>query len=88
MQAVLTRFLGPTNRHLESRIVVTSGSRNRRKIVDWNPRLEPHENHRRAALCVLKEWEWFGKWIGGGTDVGYAFVWMKYVKESVTVEIP
>jgi hypothetical protein len=64
MQAIQTKFLGPTN-FRGSRIKATCGAGS--AIVEWDHSLDPHENHILAAyhLAVNKlEWtNWLTNWL-------------------------
>jgi hypothetical protein len=73
MQAITTKFLGPTNsRGARVKVTAERGS----ITVSWDHALGAPENHRAAALEALKRWEWSGRWVGGGLPdtTGYAFV--------------
>lgn len=80
MQAITTKFIGPTN---------TRGSRYRATCeagtitLDADDRLGLEENHKRAAHALIDKLGWwhdetrgdrYGRWFGGGTANGYVFV--------------
>jgi hypothetical protein len=72
MVAILTKYLGPTNfrgarvkAYTETKLSVT---------VHWDHALNPEENHRVAAMALVAKMCWTGRWVGGATEQGYAFV--------------
>jgi hypothetical protein len=80
MQAITTKFLGPTN---------FRGARIRASCeamtitVETDHGLDAEENHQRAARLLIEKLGWFhdeargdryGRWFGGGTKDGYVFV--------------
>lgn len=71
MQAITTKYLGPTN-HRGSRIKATCDAGS--LTLTWDHSLSAPENHRLAARALVQRLGWGGKWIGGGTATGYAFV--------------
>lgn len=72
MQAVFTKFLGPTT-YRGARIRVTTGG-GITKIIPCDDRKGHLENHRLAVLKVLKELDWTGKWVAGDLKTGFAYV--------------
>ena len=71
-QALCTRYAGPTNHRGARLIVRTEGGI--RRTVPWDHALGVYENHAAAALAVATELGWHGRWVGGSTPDGYAFV--------------
>ncbi len=76
MVAILTKYLGPTNYR---------GSRYKAMMGDGRPgdpsltmsadyRLNSEENHAMLAYAFAQKMGWSGRWVGGGTREGYAFV--------------
>ncbi len=80
MQAIVTKWLGPTN---------TKGSRIKVKcqagtmIVPWDSGLGVEENHKAAAAILIAKLGWdqdcYGKWHAGALpdDTGYAIVFQE-----------
>ena len=77
MQAIETRYLGPTN-HRGSRIKATSAS-GLSVTVPYPHELSGMECHWEAAkaLAVKLGWE-AGEYVGGGTRDGYVFIALEY----------
>jgi len=71
-QAITTKYLGATD-HRGSRIKATSGS-GHSLTLSWDHALNSDENHIAAARALAAKLKWSGKWSGGGTRDGYAFV--------------
>lgn len=77
MQAIITKWLGPTD---------TRGSRIKVKcqagsiVVSWDDGLGVEENHKAAAAVLIKKLGWdadcYGKWSAGALPdgTGYAIV--------------
>lgn len=74
MQAITTKYIGPTN-FKGSRVSAVSGS-GLRKTIEWDDALNQEQNHRAAAqaLCDKLGWNW--KFVTGGTKDGYAHVFV------------
>lgn len=74
LQAITTKYLGPTN-HRGSRIVARAYAR--RITVAWDHALDVEENHTRAAMTLVLELGWgpANHWVGGSLPdgTGYAF---------------
>lgn len=71
-QAIVTRFLGPTN-HRGARVKATADAGT--VTVSWDYALGISENHERAAFALADKLGWTGNWVGGGLPgKGYAFV--------------
>lgn len=66
-QAIVTKYVGPTN-FRGSRIVVSAQAG--RMIVPWDHSLDVDENHARAAQAFADKWGWEGKLIGGALPNG------------------
>lgn len=73
VQAITTKYIGPTN---------TRGSRIKAKAfagsitVHYDHALNIEENHANAAKALADKYEWRGTWFQGGLpeDCGYVFV--------------
>lgn len=76
MVAILTKYLGPTN---------SRGSRYKAMRGDGRPgdpsltmvaddARSSEENHTLAAFALAQKMGWSGRWVGGGTSTGWAFV--------------
>lgn len=75
MVAILTKYLGATNfrgsrvkAYTETGLSVT---------LSWDDALNPEENHREAAKALAAKMGWQGRYIGGSTERGFAFVNIK-----------
>jgi hypothetical protein len=64
MQAITTKFLGPTNVR-GSRIKATAQAGS--LTLHWNHALNPDGNHTAAAKALAAKYRWHGTWIGGTT---------------------
>lgn len=77
MQAIETRWLGPTN-FRGDRVVARCDAK--RIIVPWDYSKNPEKNHRAAARRLIAELEWFGSWVSGsipGSPGDYVHVYVK-----------
>ena len=72
MVAIQTKWLGPTD-YRGSRVKAFTESR-LNVTVHWDHALNVEDNHRAAARALAEKMGWDGKWIGGATEHGYAFV--------------
>lgn len=63
MQAIATKYLGPTN-HRGSRVKATAWAGS--ITVSWDHRLNSESNHRAAAEALAKKFGWVGTFVGGG----------------------
>lgn len=80
MQAIQTKYLGPTNTR-DSRIKAScqAGS----LTMSYDHRLNLEENHREAARQLILRRGWYGRWAGGVLPAGdYAFVCSQRVWEG------
>ena len=79
MQAIETRYLGPTNTR-GSRIVATTHSAVSRYpvrlTVPFDHTLSTEAGHRKAAEALKAKLGWKGRMVGGGTRTGYCFVFV------------
>jgi hypothetical protein len=73
MQAITTRFLGPTNSH-DARIVAKCQAK--RITVLWNDDIGIEENHRAAVAALVRHLGWQDRaWhLGGLPGGGYVAV--------------
>jgi hypothetical protein len=70
-QAIMTKFIGPTNyRGAYVKARGEAGS----VTVPWNHAIGIEANHKAAALALAQKLDWPGDWIGGGIDFGFCFV--------------
>lgn len=84
-QAILTRFLGPTDRRA-SRVKASAEAGSR--TIAWDHRLGIEENHARAAEMLALKLGWSGTWHGGGMPgSGYCFVQMPLDAELAAFQI-
>jgi hypothetical protein len=87
MQAIITRYLGPTN-FRGGRVKATCQAKS--KTLEWDHALNPTQNHIAAAKAIATELGWnYGKWTGGELPdgKGTAFVCdSKFNDEFFTVD--
>jgi hypothetical protein len=75
-QAILTKFLSPTNVR-SSRVKASAGKFDGKELqvtLNWDHGKNVPLNHIAAAHALATKLNWTGKWHGGGVDNGYAFV--------------
>jgi len=73
MQAIVTKFLGPTNvRGSRVKASAAAGS----ITLSWDHSKNPTGNHAAAAEALARKLGWAGRWIAGGNpdDSGFTFV--------------
>lgn len=77
MQAITTKYVGPTDTK-PARIIAETGS-GRRRIVSRHAYDEKNEMdlHANAARMLCAQLGWKGVLAGGGTKDGYAFVFVQ-----------
>ena len=78
-QAIVTRYLGPTNFRLE-RIKATASAGS--VTVEYEHGLGLDANHWRAALALINRYQWGGSWAGGGTPDGRGNVYVDISGET------
>jgi len=62
MQAITTRYIGPTNfRGSRVKAQCDAGS----LVWHWDYRLGPDENHDKACAALVARLKWPGPWFGG-----------------------
>lgn len=72
MQAITTKYVGPTN-FRGSRVIAKTAS-GLRITRDWDDALNIDENHLKAAQALAEQMGWTGHWFGGSMDVGNCYV--------------
>ncbi len=72
MQAITTKYLGPTN-HKGARIRATTAS-GQALTLEVNHSYSDGRCHAEAALALCKRLGWSGELISGGTRAGFVFV--------------
>lgn len=71
LQAITTKYLGPTNaRGARVKATASAGS----VTVAWDYALNPAQNHCAAAKALAEKCDWQGRYVGGATEAGYVFV--------------
>jgi len=83
MQAVTTKYLGPTNTR-GSRVKATcqAGS----VTIGWDDALNSDQNHNAAALTLIEKWGWCGKWLEGQlTDGSHVYVCVTRFFEGIQI---
>lgn len=75
MQAIETKFLGPTDSNYNNRIKATAAAGS--IIIDWDDNHSIEDNHKYAAemLCNKFNWPWVEHLIGGQLKSG-SYVWV------------
>jgi hypothetical protein len=71
MQAIETKWHGPTDSN-GSRITARCDAK--RITVPYDHALDVAANHAAAARVLATRLGWSGRWVGGSTRDGYAFV--------------
>lgn len=67
MQAITTKFLGPTNcRGSRVKASAQAGS----LTLSWDDALDIDDNHAAAAIALANKLGWGGQWVGGGLPGG------------------
>ena len=74
MQAIRTRYLGPTNTK-GARVVATAQAG--RLVIPWDYALDQEDNHRAAAMAFIHRWGWEGDWVSGALDDCYVHTCLK-----------
>ena len=68
MQAIVTKFFGPSGKH-GARVKATAQAGS--MFIAWNNALNYEANHRAAALALASRYGWSGQWVGGGLPGTY-----------------
>lgn len=86
MQAIETRYLGPTNTR-GSRIKATAAAGS--ITIHYDDALNSDENHKRAAIALAQKYGWEGRLVEGGSPggSGNVYVFMPH-RGSETIRIP
>jgi hypothetical protein len=87
MQAITTKFVGPTN-HRGSR--VTARAQAGKVTVSWDHALDIDANHDQAALALIRKFGWSGTWHRGGMPGGEGNVYVcgsRYSDETTEARI-
>lgn len=72
-QAIVTRYIGPTNTR-GSRVKATAAAGS--VTLEWDCALNLDNNHARAAQALCDKHGWTGRYVMGGTETGYVFVYV------------
>lgn len=67
MQAIITKYLGPTN-YRGSRIKAMASSRGPYVVLPWDSALSQVDNHDFAAQELAAQLDWLGMWSGADLD--------------------
>ena len=73
MQAITTRYCGPTNSR-GSRVIAECDAK--RRVSEWQSALGSVENHARAARALAAELGWEGQWAGAQPKGNGGWVWV------------
>lgn len=82
MQAITTKYLGPTNyRGARVKATCEAGS----VTVSWDHALGSEENHDAACRALALKLGWHGQWLGGDlpNTCGKAYVCVKRIRDGV-----
>lgn len=81
MQAITTKYLGPTN---SSGARVSARCQARRITVAWDHAIGVDANHARAAKALAEALKWAGTWVSGGLSdgCGFAFVCVERAQDG------
>ncbi len=72
-QAIVTKFLGPTNtRGSRIKAIASAGS----KTIEYDHALNTDGNHAAAAKALAEQFKWNGWWFGGGMPEGNGNVYV------------
>lgn len=71
MQAILTKFIGPTDTK-GARVKATFAESRKSKTIHWDYELDNKQNHEAVVMKLTGDPK--GAWIAGGTKDGYAWV--------------
>lgn len=74
LQAIVTRYKGPTNVR-GSRLIVTAQCG--RMIISWDHSLTTEDNHRAAAEAFAARWGWTDILRGGALPDGHSYAWIR-----------
>ena len=71
MQAITTKYLGPTDNYPSRvRAITACGTK---ITLPWQHSLDSDDNHKRAALALAQKLGWQGTYQGGHTKDGMIF---------------
>ena len=73
MQAIETKYLGPTN-HKGARIKATAQARS--VTVSWDYSANTERSHDAGALALIRKLGWFGTWVRGWKADGTGCVYV------------
>lgn len=73
MQAIVTRYHGPTNAR-GARISATAEAG--RIYIPYPHELNATEAHAAAARAFAERWGWAGRWVGGASPDGRGYVFV------------
>ena len=71
-RAIFTKYFGPAVKG--SRIKAIAGDGGPSVTLSYDDRLSSEENHAAACKALVDKLNWGGRWTGGATKDGYAFV--------------
>jgi hypothetical protein len=82
MQAITTKYIGPTN-FRGSRVKATCQARS--VTIDWDDGLNSDDNHDAAAQALAHKLDWNGKWFGGGLPGGKGNCYVRVTSDDKPV---
>lgn len=83
MQAIITKYHGPTNTR-SSRVSATSAG-GHRATLPWDHDKDVDGNHDAVALVLLHKLGWTGMWHRGGLKTGNVYVCSNTNKLYITI---
>lgn len=63
MQAIVTKYIGPTNFRGAR---VKARTETHTVTIPWDDALDVEQNHAAAAAALAFKFQWLGTWLGGG----------------------
>lgn len=85
MQAIQTKYLGPTNsRGARIKVWAEAGA----MIVSYDHALSAERNHVEAIRKYAEKWGWFGRWTIGGAEKGYVATCQRMPADTIYVQSP
>lgn len=82
MQAIETKYLGPTDTR-GSRIKAVTANGKHSLTVSYDDALSSEDAHGSAAMALAVKIGWTGEMVAGSTRTGYVFVWTAGTRYSV-----
>lgn len=75
MQAIETRYVGPSN--VKGARIIATNPDGKRHVISYPHELSGEACHRKAAEGLRDKMGWTGRLVGGATKRGYCFVFVE-----------